>query len=300
MPDADGQLAPDAKGAALREALGRLGSAVVAFSGGVDSTFLLRVAHDVLGDNAIAVTARLSTVPDREINEAAAYCRALGVRHEILDFDAFAVPGFAENSPDRCYFCKKALFTGIRAFAEANGCAAVLEGSNRDDDGDFRPGRRALRELGVLSPLRDAGLGKTEIRILSAEMGLPTASKPSFACLATRFPYGECLTPEGTRLSGPRVGWLGCLTPEGRLTPKGPTADWPGCLTPEGICVSGPTAGWPGCLTPEGCLTPGGRRSPLPVPRYPSLQWCLKLEKPHLPGQPDCHDLPDCRRWPAG
>ena len=126
MPDADGQLAPDAKGAALREALGRLGSAVVAFSGGVDSTFLLRVAHDVLGDNAIAVTARLSTVPDREINEAAAYCRALGVRHEILDFDAFAVPGFAENSPDRCYFCKKAIFTGIRAFAEANDCAAVL------------------------------------------------------------------------------------------------------------------------------------------------------------------------------
>ena len=202
MPDADGQLAPDAKGAALREALGRLGSAVVAFSGGVDSTFLLRVAHDVLGDNAIAVTARLSTVPDREINEAAAYCRALGVRHEILDFDAFAVPGFAENSPDRCYFCKKALFTGIRAFARANGCDAVLEGSNRDDDGDFRPGRRALRELGILSPLRDAGLSKAEIRILSAEMGLSTASKPSFACLATRFPYGECLTPEGIERVG--------------------------------------------------------------------------------------------------
>ena len=202
MPDADGQLAPDAKGAALREALGRLGSAVVAFSGGVDSTFLLRVAHDVLGDGAIAVTARLSTVPDREINEAAAYCRALGVRHEILDFDAFAVPGFAENSPDRCYFCKKALFTGIRTFAEANGCAAVLEGSNRDDDGDFRPGRRALRELGILSPLRDVGLSKAEIRFLSAEMGLPTASKPSFACLATRFPYGECLTPEGIERVG--------------------------------------------------------------------------------------------------
>ena len=202
MPDADGQLAPDAKGAALREALGRLGSAVVAFSGGVDSTFLLRVAHDVLGDNAIAVTARLSTVPDREIDESAAYCRALDVRHEILAFDAFAVPGFAENSPDRCYFCKKALFTGIRAFAEANGCAAVLEGSNRDDDGDFRPGRRALRELGILSPLRDAGLGKAEIRILSAKMGLPTASKPSFACLATRFPYGEYLTPEGIERVG--------------------------------------------------------------------------------------------------
>ena len=197
-----GEVTLEQKLAALREAIGRLGRVAVAFSGGVDSTFLLRVAHDVLGDDAIAVTARLSTVPDREINEAVAFCRALGVRHEILDFDAFAVPGFAENSPDRCYFCKKAIFTGLRAFAEANGCAAVLEGSNRDDDGDFRPGRRALRELGILSPLRDAGLGKEEIRLLSAEMGLPTASKPSFACLATRFPYGECLTPEAIERVG--------------------------------------------------------------------------------------------------
>ena len=192
-----GEVTLEQKLAALREAVGRLRRVAVAFSGGVDSTFLLRVAHDVLGANVIAVTARLSTVPDREINEAVAFCRALGVRHEILDFDAFAVHGFAENTPDRCYFCKKAIFTGLRAFAEANGCAAVLEGSNRDDDGDFRPGRRALRELGILSPLRDAGLSKAEIRILSAELGLPTASKPSFACLATRFPYGECLTPEG-------------------------------------------------------------------------------------------------------
>ena len=197
-----GEVTLEQKLAALREAVGRLRRVAVAFSGGVDSTFLLRVAYDVLGNNAIAVTARLSTVPDREINEAVAFCRALGVRHEILDFDAFAVPGFAENSPDRCYFCKKAIFTGLRSFAEANGCAAVLEGSNRDDDGDFRPGRRALRELGILSPLRDAGLGKAEIRLLSAEMGLPTASKPSFACLATRFPYGECLTPEAIERVG--------------------------------------------------------------------------------------------------
>ena len=197
-----GEAILEQKLAALREAVGRLRRVAVAFSGGVDSTFLLRVAHDVLGDDVIAVTARLSTVPDREINEAAAFCRALGVRHEILDFDAFAVPGFAENSPDRCYFCKKAIFTGLRAFAEAKGCAAVLEGSNRDDDGDFRPGHRALRELGVLSPLRDAGLDKAEIRSLSAEMSLPTAAKPSFACLATRFPYGECLTPEAIERVG--------------------------------------------------------------------------------------------------
>ena len=197
-----GEVTLEQKLAALREAVGRLRRVAVAFSGGVDSTFLLRVAHDVLGDNAIVVTARLSTFPDRELGEAVAFCGALGVRHEILDFDAFAVPGFIENTPDRCYFCKRAIFTGIRAFAEANGCAAVLEGSNRDDDGDFRPGRRALRELGIVSPLCDAGIGKAEIRLLSAEMGLPTASKPSYACLATRFPYGECLTPEAIERVG--------------------------------------------------------------------------------------------------
>jgi uncharacterized protein len=202
MTDSAQSHTPADKLGTLQNALQRLGRVVVAFSGGVDSTFLLHVAHDVLGDKAIAVTARLSTVPDREIGEAAAFCRALGVRHEILDFDAFAVPGFAENSPDRCYFCKKAIFTDLRSFAEANGCNAVLEGSNRDDDGDFRPGRRALRELGILSPLRDASLGKAEIRLLSAEMGLSTASKPSFACLATRFPYGECLTPEAIERVG--------------------------------------------------------------------------------------------------
>ena len=193
---------PDEKLAALRDTLGRIGRVVVAFSGGVDSTFLLRIAHDVLGDRAFAVTARLSTFPDRELDEAAAFCKGLGVRHEILDFDAFAIPRFAENTPDRCYFCKRAIFSAFRSFADANGCAAVLEGSNRDDDGDFRPGRRALRELGILSPLRDAGLGKADIRLLSAEMGLPTASKPSFACLATRFPYGERLTPEAVERVG--------------------------------------------------------------------------------------------------
>ena len=180
----------------LRAMLRETGSAAVAFSSGVDSTFLLRVAHEVLGDRVVAVTVRSHTFPRRELNEAAAFCRAEGVRHEIVDSQELDIPGFAGNPPDRCYHCKKAIFGKIVAFAKANGLAAVLEGSNVDDDGDYRPGRRAIAELGVVSPLHDAGLTKAEIRALSKKMGLPTADKPSFACLASRFPYGEPITAE--------------------------------------------------------------------------------------------------------
>ena len=178
----------------LREQLREIGSAAVAFSSGVDSTFLLRVAHEVLGDRVIAVTARSRSFPKRELDEAAAFCRSEGVRHEILDSEELGIPGFVANPPDRCYHCKKALFGKLIAFAQMNGLAAVLEGSNVDDDGDYRPGLRAIRELGVRSPLHDAGLTKAEIRALSREMGLPTSDKPSFACLASRFPYGERIT----------------------------------------------------------------------------------------------------------
>ena len=178
----------------LRASLREIGSAAVAFSSGVDSTFLLRAAHEELGDKAVAVTVRSQLIPRHELDEAAAFCRQEGIRHEIIDFDALSAPAVIANPPDRCYHCKKEVFGLILAFARGAGLAAVLEGSNLDDDGDYRPGRRAIRELGVRSPLHEAGLTKEEIRVLSREMGLPTWSKPSFACLASRFPYGERLT----------------------------------------------------------------------------------------------------------
>ncbi len=196
------------KMARLRAVLRETRSAAVAFSSGVDSTFLLRVAHEELGERVVAVTVRSRTFPKREMDEAAAFCRENGVRHEIIDTCELDIPGFAENPPDRCYLCKRAIFGKIIAFAQANGLAAVLEGSNKDDDGDYRPGRLAIRELGILSPLRDVGLTKAEIRALSRKMGLSTSDKPSFACLASRFPYGERITADGLERVEKAEQWL--------------------------------------------------------------------------------------------
>ncbi len=179
----------------LKAELKRLGKVCVCFSGGVDSTFLLQVAHLVLGDNAMALTARSGVVPKRDLQEAAAFTDSQGIKHIYFDFDELTVPGFSENPPDRCYICKKTLFTNFLRLAEENG-AALCEGSNVSDLGDYRPGLKALEELKVHSPLRVAELNKEEIRFLSHELKLKTWDKPSFACLASRFAYGEKITAE--------------------------------------------------------------------------------------------------------
>lgn len=180
----------------LCSGLKRLGNVVIAFSGGVDSTFLLKTAHDVLGDNVLAVTARSRSFPERELNEAAAFCREHKIRHQICDSEELEIEGFSKNPPDRCYLCKTELFSKIWEIARREGIPHVAEGSNLDDNGDYRPGLTAVREQNVLSPLRQAGLSKAEIRILSRRLGLPTWNKASFACLSSRFVYGESITEE--------------------------------------------------------------------------------------------------------
>lgn len=175
----------------LKAYLLSLGSVAVAFSSGVDSTFLLKVAHDVLGDKAIALTATSCTFPKREADEAAEFCKSNGIKQIFVKSEELEIPEFRHNPKNRCYLCKRELFSKIIKLAKENGIENVAEGSNMNDNGDYRPGLQAISELGVKSPLRYARLYKNEIRELSKEMALPTWKKQSFACLSSRFVYGE-------------------------------------------------------------------------------------------------------------
>lgn len=184
----------------LKTYLLSLGSLAVAYSSGVDSTFLLKVAHDVLGDKAIAITATSGFYPKRESDEASAFCRANGIKQIVVASEELDIPEIRHNPTNRCYLCKRDLFTKILSIAKENGLDYVVEGSNMDDMGDYRPGLKAIAELGIKSPLRECDLYKEEIRTLSKQLDLPTWNKPSFACLASRFVYGEEITREKLKM----------------------------------------------------------------------------------------------------
>lgn len=192
----------------LRRILKEQESLAVCFSGGVDSVFLLYAAHEVLGDRVIAVTAAALTFPERELNEAKAFCESLGVKHEVFDFDVLSIENFRENPKDRCYFCKKELMKKISKIALENNIDSIAEGSNLDDISDFRPGMRAVSEAGIISPLKEAGLTKNEIRELSKKFGLFSWDKPSLACLASRLAYGETITAEKLIMTGKAESYL--------------------------------------------------------------------------------------------
>ncbi|GBC63052.1 TIGR00268 family protein [Desulfonema ishimotonii] len=190
----------DEKYRLLGRILREMGRVAIAFSGGVDSTVLLSIAGDLLQENVLALTAISETTPRHELNDAVAFAEASGIRHITLQTHEMALPEFTANSPDRCYICKKYRFIRLIGRAEKEGFPHVADGENTDDTKDYRPGSRAARELGIRSPLREAGLSKVEIRMLAKNMGLSVWRTPSSACLASRIPCGTEITPRRLRL----------------------------------------------------------------------------------------------------
>jgi uncharacterized protein len=190
------ETALDTKLARLQAILREAGPSIVAYSGGVDSTFVAAVAHDVLGDQALAITGVSPSVPASEVAEAKALAEQIGIAHELIDTREMDDPDYVKNNPDRCFHCKDELYGRLAQIASQRGFATVLDGCNLDDTGDFRPGRRAAADHGVCSPLLEAQLTKEDIRELSRERGLPTWDKPAMACLSSRIPYGTPVTVE--------------------------------------------------------------------------------------------------------
>ncbi|MEG1310792.1 MAG: ATP-dependent sacrificial sulfur transferase LarE [Romboutsia sp.] len=184
----------------LKARIKELGSVAIAYSGGVDSNFLLKVAKDTLGDNVIAVTLNAMMHSNIEINEAKEHAKSFNVKHIMLKIDNFDIEEFLENGPKRCYYCKKEVFSKVKEIAKENNIKYVIDGTNLDDIGDYRPGLKALEELNIVSPLKECDLTKDDIRTLSKQIGLSTHNKPAFACLATRIPYGIRIKEETLRM----------------------------------------------------------------------------------------------------